>query len=51
MEHSGVNGQASFIDRANILNTLRLFMGSWSPHSSYDPYAYKELRDIVGYKP
>ena len=48
--NSGVNGQASIIDRINLLNTLRLLTGDWSPHSSYDPTRYKELKDVTGYK-
>jgi filamentous hemagglutinin len=49
--NSGVNEQASIIDRINLINTLRLFTGSWSPHGSYDPYQYTELQNVVGYKP
>lgn len=48
--NSGVNTQASIIDRINLINTLRLLMGDWSPHGSYDPTIYKELKDVIGYK-
>lgn len=49
--NSGVNQQASIIDRVNFINTLRLFTGGWSPHGSYYPYNYTELQNVVGYKP
>ena len=48
--NSGVNRQASIIDRINLINTLRLLTGDWSPHSSYDPTKYNELKNIIGYK-
>ncbi|MDD3467936.1 MAG: hypothetical protein PHE67_12370 [Campylobacterales bacterium] len=49
--NSGVNGQASILDRINLFNTVKLFGGSnISPHSSYNPYDYAELKDVSGYK-
>lgn len=47
--NSGANGQASFIDRANLLNIIKLITPS-SPHSSYKPSDYPELQDVTGYK-
>ncbi|MFA6741118.1 MAG: hypothetical protein WCR78_06450 [Arcobacteraceae bacterium] len=47
--NSGANGEASFIDRANLLNIIKLITSS-SPHSSYKPSDYPELQDVTGYK-
>jgi filamentous hemagglutinin len=47
--NSGANGQASFIDRANLLNIIKLITPT-SPHSSYKPTDYEELKDVTGYK-
>jgi len=47
--NSGVNGEASILDRINIFNTLKLITPS-SPHSGYDPYKFDELKDVTGYK-
>lgn len=47
--NSGVDGQASLIERINLFNTMKLF-GNNSPHSSYSPYDYVELKDVIGYK-
>ena len=47
--NSGANGEASFIDRANLLNIIKLITPS-SPHSSYKPSDYPELQDVTGYK-
>lgn len=46
----GANGEASIIDRINLINALRLFTGNWSPHGSYDPTKYDELKNVIGYK-
>ncbi len=47
--NSGVNGEASIIDRINLFNTLKLITPD-SPHSSYKPTDYPELQDVTGYK-
>ena len=47
--NSGANGQASFLDRINIINTIKLITPD-SPHSSYKPTDYPELQDVTGYK-
>lgn len=47
--NSSVDGQASLIERINLFNTMKLF-GNNSPHSSYSPYDYVELKDVIGYK-
>lgn len=47
--NSGVNGEASILDRVNLLNIFKLVTPS-SPHSSYKPTDYPELRDVTGYK-
>jgi hypothetical protein len=47
--NSGVNGEASLLDRINFLNYFKLVMPS-SPHSGYDPYKFEELQDVTGYK-
>lgn len=47
--NSGVNGEASILDRINIFNTFKLITPD-SPHSSYKPTDYEELKDVTGYK-
>ena len=47
--NSGTNGTASVLDRINIFNAVKLF-GNNSPHSSYNPADYPELKDVTGYK-
>jgi len=47
--NSGVNGEASMLDRINLFNTFKLITPS-SPHSGYDPYKFEELKDVTGYK-
>ena len=47
--NSGVNKEASFLNRINIFNTIKLLTPS-SPHSGYDPNNFKELKDVTGYK-
>lgn len=48
--NSGVGGQASIIDRINLLNTLRL-LGSNSPHSSYECQNFVGHGVVCGYRP
>ncbi|MDD2651902.1 MAG: hypothetical protein PHX44_02480 [Sulfurimonas sp.] len=45
----GVNGEASLVDRINLFNTFKLVTPT-SPHSSYKPTDYPELKDVTGYK-
>ncbi len=47
--NSGVNGEASILDRVNLLNIFKLVTPD-SPHSSYKPTDYEELKDVTGYK-
>jgi filamentous hemagglutinin len=47
--NKGVNGEASLLDRVNLLNTFKLITPE-SPHSGYDPYKFEELKDVTGYK-
>ncbi|HUH42424.1 MAG TPA: hypothetical protein VLZ29_04865 [Sulfurimonas sp.] len=47
--NSDVNGEASILDRINLLNTFKLITPD-SPHSSYKPTYYPELKDVTGYK-
>jgi len=47
--NSGVNGEASILDRVNVVNIIKLITPS-SPHSGYDPYKFEELQDVTGYK-
>lgn len=52
--HSQLNvlikkGEASILDRINLLNAIKLATPS-SKHSGYDPYKFEELKDVMGYK-
>jgi hypothetical protein len=47
--NSGVNAEASIIDRINLFNAIKLITSD-SPHSSYKPTDYPELQDVTGYK-
>lgn len=50
--YSGINGEASFVDRVNLINTFKLITPT-SPHSSYSPYEAEFtqiLKDVAGYK-
>lgn len=47
--NSGVNGDASIIDRINLFNAFKLITPS-STHSGYDPYKFDALKDVTGYK-
>ena len=47
--NKGSNKDASFLNRINIFNTVKLLTPS-SPHSGYDPNNFKELKDVTGYK-
>jgi len=47
--NSGVNGEASIIDRINLFNAFKLITPS-SSHSGYDPNKFEELKDVTGYK-
>jgi len=47
--NSGVNGEASILDRINLFNAIKLMTPS-SPHGGYDPYKFVELKDVTGYK-
>jgi hypothetical protein len=47
--NSGVKGQASILQKLNVVDMGRLITPS-SPHSGYDPYKFKELKNVIGYK-
>ena len=47
--NNGVNGQASNWQILNLIDIGRLITPS-SPHSGYNPYNFKELENVTGYK-
>lgn len=47
--NNSVNGQASPWQILNLVDIVRLITLT-SPHSGYNPYDFKELKDVRGYK-